>query len=143
MDLFPFSHVLAVLGIDPKTLRLWLLEAALTAVPHPDDARQKCLSLIQIQQMAAHHRRPLPPAFAASRAPPPSLPPPDVVSQLAQMQLQIFTLQEHVTRLSLALLQLSQGRPSLPVPPPTASTPLPIVAPLPPILDAPPLVPFP
>src|SRR5690348_9205328 len=111
MDLFPLSHVGALLGIDPKTLRQWLHEAGLAAVPHPEDARQKCLTLTHIQHLAATHGRPLPPAFAAS-APPPSLPPPDVLSQLAQMQLQIFTLQEQVTRLSLALLQFSQGRPS-------------------------------
>ena len=138
MDLFPLSHVGALLGIDPKTLRLWLHEAALTAIPHPDDARQKCLSLTQIQQVAATHARPLPPAFVASAAPPPGLPPPDVLSQLAQMHLQIFTLQEQVTRLSLALLQLSQGRPSLSLPPPTTSAPSSTTPPLPPLLDAPP-----
>lgn len=136
MNLFPLSHVVAVLGIDPKTLRLWLHEADLTAVPHPDDARQKCLSLTQIQHLADAHGRPLPPAFAVS-APPPSLPPPDVHVQLAQMQLQIFTLQEQVTRLSLALLQVSQLR-SSPLVPPTASAPSPTVAALPPVLDAPP-----
>ncbi|HEY1354520.1 MAG TPA: hypothetical protein VGF67_33330 [Ktedonobacteraceae bacterium] len=87
--------------------------------------------------MADTHGRPLPPAFVASAPPPPSLPPPDVLSQLAQMQLQIFTLQEQVTRLSLALLQLSQGRPA-PLAPPTASAPSPTVAALPPVLDAPP-----
>jgi|SRR5579883_3378781 len=77
MDLFPLSHVGALLGVDPKTLRLWLHEAGLTALPHPEDARQKCLSLTQIQQVAATHGRPLPPAFAPSTAPPsPSLPPP-------------------------------------------------------------------
>jgi hypothetical protein len=138
MDLFPLSHVGALLGIDPKTLRLWLHEAALTAFPHPDDARQKCLTLTQIQQVADTHGRPLPPAFTASAAPPPSLPPPDVLAQLAQMQLQIFTLQEQVTRLSLALLQFSQGRPSPLVAPPTASASPPTVAALPPVLDAPP-----
>jgi hypothetical protein len=74
MDLFPLSHVGALLGIDPKTLRQWLYEAALTAVPHPEDARQKCLPLTHIQHLAATHGRPLPPAFAASPASPPSLP---------------------------------------------------------------------
>ncbi|HVU67161.1 MAG TPA: hypothetical protein VHD63_08535 [Ktedonobacteraceae bacterium] len=138
MDLFPLSHVGAILGIDPKTLRLWLHEAGLTAIPHPDDARQKCLSLTQIQQVADTHGRHLPPAFASSAAPPPSLPPPDVLSQLAQMQLQIFSLQEQVTRLSLALLQLSSTRPSPPLPPPTASASPATVAALPPVSDAPP-----
>jgi hypothetical protein len=137
MNLFPLSHVGALLGVDPKTLRLWLHEAGLTAVPHPEDARQKCLSLIQIQQLAATHGRSLPPAFTAE-APPPSLPPPDVLSQLAQMHLQIFALQEQVTRLSLALLQVSQLRSSPSLLPPTASTPPSTVAALPLVLDAPP-----
>ncbi len=139
MDLFPLSHVGALLGVDAKTLRLWLHEAALTAIAHPQDARQKCLSLSQIQQVADTHGRRLPPAFAAkAAAAPPSLPPPDVLSQLAQMQQQIFTLQEQVTRLSLALLQLAQTRPSSPLPPPSASPPPASVAALAPVLDVPP-----
>ena len=71
MNLFPLSHVGALLGIDPKTLRLWLHEADLTAIPHPEDARQKCLSLTQIQQVADTHGRHLPPTFTSSAAPPP------------------------------------------------------------------------
>ena len=138
MNLFPLSHVGALLGVDPKTLRLWLHEAGLTAVPHPDDARQKCLSLSHIQQLADIHGRPLPPIFSSSAAPPPPVPPPDVLSQLAQLQLQIFTLQEQITHLSLALLQLSQVRPPSQLPPTTASSPPSTVAALPPILDAPP-----
>ena len=148
MDLFPLSHVGALLGVDPKTLRLWLHEAGLTAIPHPDDARQKCLSLTHIQQVADIHGRPLPPAFTSSAAPPPSLPPLDVLSQLAQMQLQIFTLQEQVTRLSLALLRSHNCAP-LPrfllqrralLPPPFLSFLLSLMPLLP---HAPPLVPFP
>lgn len=138
MDLFPLSHVGALLGVDPKTLRLWLHEAGLAALPHPEDARQKCLRLTQIQQVADAHGRPLPPAFASSAVPPPSLPPPDILSQLAQMHLQIFALQEQVTRLSLALLQVSQGRSFPQAPPPTANPPSSTVAALPPALDAPP-----
>ena len=137
MNLFPLSQVAALLGVDPKTLRLWLHEAALTAVPHPEDARQKCLSLSHIQQLADTHGRPLPAAFSSSAAPPPTMPPPDVLSQLAQMQLQIFTLQEQVTRLSLALLQVSQIRPSPPLPPPPASPSPTSTAALPPLLEPP------
>lgn len=138
MDLFPLSHVGALLGIDPKTLRLWLHEAGLTAIAHPQDGRQKCLSLTQLQQVADTHGRPLPAAFRASATPPPAAPPLDVVSQLAQMQLQIFTLQEQVTRLSLALLQLSQGRSSASLAPVTASAPSPEAPALPAVLEAPP-----
>lgn len=112
MELFALSHVSTLLGVDPKTLRLWLQEAAVTAIPHPQDARQKCLSLSHIQQLAALHGRPLPAALTASPPPAPALPPPEGLSQLAQMQLQIFTLQEQVSRLSLALLQVSAGRPA-------------------------------
>lgn len=138
MDVFPLSHVGTLLGVDPKTLRLWLHEAALAPIPHPEDARQKCLTLTQIQQVADTHGRRLPPAFASSATPAPSQPPPDVLSQLAQMQLQIFTLQEQVTRLSLALLQVSQGRPFSQAPAPTATPASSTVAALPPLLDAPP-----
>lgn len=135
MNLFPLSQVGALLGVDPKTLRLWLHEAAMTAVPHPEDARQKCLSLTQIQQVADAHGRPLPAAFSAAAAPAPPLPPPDVLAQLAQMQQHLFTLQEQVTRLSLALLQLSQVRPPSPLAPPTASPASTSVAALPAVLD--------
>jgi len=139
VDLFPLSHVGALPGIDPKTLRLWLHEAALTAIPHPEDARQKCLSLTQVQHLADTHGRPLPPAFTASvAAPAPPLPPPDVLAQLAQMHLPIFTLQEQVTRLSLALLQVSHVRSSPPLSPPPVSTPPGSVAAPPPVLDPPP-----
>lgn len=138
MDLFPLSHVGAVLGLDPKTLRLWLHEAGVTAIAHPDDARQQCLSLTHIQQVPETHGRRLPPALLSSAAPPPSLPPPDGLSQLAQMQQQIFTLQEHVTRRSLALLPLSSARPSPLLAPPTATAPAPTVVALPPVPDAPP-----
>ncbi len=138
MNLFPLSQVGALLGVDPKTLRLWLHEATVTTVPHPENTRQKCLSLPQIQQVADAHGRPLSAAFSASAAPPPPLPPPDVLAQLAHMQLQIGTLQEHVTRLSLALLQLSQVRPPSPLAPPTASASPSTVGALPAVLDAPP-----
>ena len=74
---------------------------------------------------------PLPPAFASATASPAPSPPPDVLSQLVRMQLQIFTLQEHVTRLSLAILQLSLA-------PATPSAPSPAPAALPPVLEAPP-----
>jgi hypothetical protein len=53
------------------------------------------------------------------------------------MQLQIFTLQEQVTRLSLALLQFFSGRPAPLAPPMASAPPSPTVA-APPVLDAPP-----
>jgi len=55
-----------MLGIDPKTLRNWLRHAHLHFVPHPTDARLKCLTLEQVQQLASMHARPIAPPAAAS-----------------------------------------------------------------------------
>lgn len=58
-----------ILGIDPKTLRNWLRLAGMQFVAHPTDARLKCLTPEQVQQLATLHTRPLqtapdrPPAF--------------------------------------------------------------------------------
>ena len=75
--------------------------------------------------------RPCLPPLLLLPLPQPHRLPPDVLSQLVRMQLQIFTLQEHVTRLSLAILQLSLA-------PATPSAPSPAPAALPPVLEAPP-----
>lgn len=48
-----------MLGIDPKTLRHWLRHADMQFVAHPTDARLKCLTQEQIQQLATLHARPL------------------------------------------------------------------------------------
>ena len=42
-----------LLGIDPKTLRHWLRQAKMPFTPHPTDARFKCLTQAQVQQLAA------------------------------------------------------------------------------------------
>src|SRR5260370_17845277 len=57
-----------MLGIHPKTLRNWLRQAHLHFVAHPTDARLKCLTPEQVQQLAALHARPLPSPAAASPA---------------------------------------------------------------------------
>lgn len=49
----------AMLGIDPKTLRHWLKLVGMPFAPHPTDARLKCLTLWQVQQLASLHARPL------------------------------------------------------------------------------------
>src|SRR2546425_11813073 len=48
-----------MLGIDPKTLRNWLRRAHLQFSTHPTDARLKCLTWEQVQQLATLHARPL------------------------------------------------------------------------------------
>ncbi len=48
-----------MLGIGPKTLRNWLRHANMQFSTHPTDARLKCLTWEQAQQLAALHARPL------------------------------------------------------------------------------------
>ena len=59
MTTIPLTDCCAMLGIDPKTLRHWLKRATMEFVPHPTDARLKCLSLEQVHQLATLHDRPL------------------------------------------------------------------------------------
>ena len=57
-----------MLGIGPKTLRNWLRHANMPFSIHPTDARLKCLTWEQVQQLATLHARPLqmsPPACPA------------------------------------------------------------------------------
>ena len=68
MTSIPQMECCTMLGIDPKTLRNWLRHAHLHFVAHPTDARLKCLTPEQVQQLAALHARPLPPPAAASPA---------------------------------------------------------------------------
>ena len=68
MSSIPQMDCCTMLGIDPKTLRNWLRHAHLQFVAHPTDARLKCLTLEQVQQLAALHARPILPPAAASPA---------------------------------------------------------------------------
>ena len=63
-----------MLGIDPKTLRHWLRHATMQFAAHPTDARLKCLTQEQVQQLATLHGRPLP-LTAAVRPALPDVPP--------------------------------------------------------------------
>ncbi len=66
MTAIPQMECCTMLGIDPKTLRNWLRHAHLHFVAHPTDARLKCLTPEQVQQLAALHARPIAPPAAAS-----------------------------------------------------------------------------
>ena len=59
MTLLPLRQGCALLGIDPKTLRHWVQQANLSVHPHPSDARIKCVTSQQLEQLAALHHRPL------------------------------------------------------------------------------------
>src|SRR5262249_53329244 len=60
MTHLPQLDCCTLLGIDPKTLRQWVRQAHLQFVAHPTDARLKCLTEAQVQQLATQHGRPLP-----------------------------------------------------------------------------------
>jgi len=152
MTLLPLTDCCLLLGIDPKTLRLWLKAAQLSWSVHPSDARLKCLTQPQLAQLAHLHGRslpsPLPQAFSPA-APLPTAAPVGATAEspaalacspsgevelrhtLARLQTQVATLQEQVTHLALALLRerdwhwqarLSSAQP--PLPPPATRTPV-------------------
>ncbi|HLZ61051.1 MAG TPA: hypothetical protein VKR06_29220 [Ktedonosporobacter sp.] len=122
-----------MLGIDPKTLRNWLRRASMQFVAHPTDARLKCLTVEQVQHLADLHARPLQMSPAASPAPqeeaaplassleqapaprenedqlvsaPPSLSEEvELRKAVSGLEAKVRTLQEHLTQLTLELLQ--------------------------------------
>ena len=59
MTLVSLTDCCRLLVIDPKTLRRWLSHCGLSAQPHPLDARCKCVTREQVEQLAAVHRRTL------------------------------------------------------------------------------------
>jgi hypothetical protein len=77
MTLMTQMDCCTMLGIGPKTLRNWLRHATMQFSTHPIDARLKCLTEEQVQQLATLHARPL------QMAPDPSLAFPQVVTPLA------------------------------------------------------------
>jgi hypothetical protein len=121
MTLVPLTQCCLALGVDPKTLRLWLQAAQLAYCLHPEDARKKCLTLPQLQQLAERHGRPLPsallqavtspacaPACAQERVAPSQEPDQaEAGQQLCLLQQQVSTLQAPVPELALLLVRAS------------------------------------
>ena len=128
MTTLPVADGARMLGIHPKTLHHWLTQANVPFVAHLTDARIKCVTLEQIQQVARLHGRPLQspatarPVASQGQAPPPpeneadplqtahSLPIPyapetDLLQKLACLETRVATLSEHLAQLALALLQ--------------------------------------
>ena len=118
MTLVPFTDCCLLLGVDPKTLRLWLRAAQLGFTPHPTDARLKCLAPSQLRHLAALHGRFLPDPLPSEVSGPPPLPVPPAPSrtgalaleadwrqQITLLQAQVTTLQQQVTELALALVR--------------------------------------
>lgn len=126
MTLVPLTDCWQMLGIDAKTLRKWLQHAHLPLATHPTDARLKCLTMEQVQQLAALHARPLVPQVSAPPAPFQALgqahaspeseaallqvPTPasdqtDLIGKLSCLETQVTTLQAQVSQLALEVLQ--------------------------------------
>jgi hypothetical protein len=142
--------------VDPKTLRRWLQAAGLSCCLHPSDARLKCLTLPQLEQLAHLHARclpsPLPTAAPQAVARPSCAPAPtqpgarpieqgsseqdvtEVRQQLRLLQQQVASLQGQVSELALALLRASLA----PAHQPTISPPAPLAVSLAPCSPAPP-----
>ena len=119
MTLFPLTDCCDLLAVDPKTLRQWTKHAAMSLQAHPTDARVKCLTLPQVQQLAGSHGRtlqlhPVPPLgsggpstvceesepltspLCASEA--------DLQRQLISLQAQVVLLQQQLAHLTSLLL---------------------------------------
>jgi hypothetical protein len=126
MTLVPFTDCCAMLGIDAKTLRNWRRQANLAWAAHPKDARLKCLTTEQVEQLATRHARPFPspasvcpalpeaaPATPESAAPlpeaslllPTSSAEADLRKQLTYLEKSVTSMQEHLAQLALELLQ--------------------------------------
>ena len=127
MTLVPFTDCCAMLGIDAKTLRNWLRQANLEWAAHPKDARLKCLSTEQVEQVARLHARPLPWPLSAPPALPEAAPAKpesqaqlleaslllptsmseeaDLIKKLAALETQVTSMQEQLAQLALALLR--------------------------------------
>lgn len=116
-----------LLGIHPKTLCHWLKEANMPLAAHLTDARIKCVTLQQIQQLAVLHDRPLQSAATARRpasqgsvrSTPPNQDEPfqtvrglsasflqeaGLIEKLSQLETQVAMLQEQLAHLSSLLI---------------------------------------
>jgi DNA-binding transcriptional MerR regulator len=122
MSLLPLADCARLLGIHPKTLRQWLQQDAQPLSAHPRDARIKCLTAQQVEQLALAHDRSFQlPSEQASIQPDalmklqaseevrtalPILQEDASVSQkLSVLETRIAQLSEQVAHLTLALLQ--------------------------------------
>jgi hypothetical protein len=133
MTTFPLTDCCAMLALDPKTLRQWLRHSNMSLQAHPTDARVKCLTAEQVQQLACLHgralqphegftntplmdpsalgapERPTPTDSARSLAPnkmvcPALLTEADLIKQLSHLETKVATMQEQLVQLALALL---------------------------------------
>src|SRR6266487_162478 len=96
MTSLAFTECCQRLSVTPKTLRQWLTQAEMSLHPHPTDARITCLTIEQLQLLAALHGRVLQPsgnALIGGGLGPPETTDADLRTRLAQLEAQVATLQ--------------------------------------------------
>jgi hypothetical protein len=106
-----------MLEVSPKTLRQWLKHSHLSLHQSPKDARIKCLTLEQVQQLATSHDRSIEQDAISQREPlilvqpekPTYLQParghdPDLVKSLSSLEATVANLQQQVAQLALQLV---------------------------------------
>ena len=134
MTIVSLTDCCRLLAIDAKTLRRWLSLAHLSVQAHPLDARLKCVTWEQVQQVAATHRRILPESSEQHfQAEPSALSTPpdgrsasvlasvvsdvsahimDLTQQLGSLQAHVATLQHQLSLLTEQLQKEQQWRTS-------------------------------
>ncbi|WP_201360922.1 hypothetical protein [Dictyobacter formicarum] len=102
MTTFPLLTCCEMLSIDPKTLRNWLRQANMSLQIHPADRRVKCLSMEQVQHLAALHSRALKSNRTDTSSVSEPIPFPEEVARLKQMahlEAQVASLQQQLVQL--------------------------------------------
>ncbi len=127
MTTVPFTLCCSMLAVDAKTLRQWLKRSNLSLHQSPMDARVKCLTIEQVQQLASLHGRsiqqdaspvPLVPPEMPTQMPPESLmisnvpstlpATAELVDKLSSLEATVTTLQQQMTQLALEFLRERQ-----------------------------------
>src|SRR5260370_19742596 len=132
MTAVPFTQCCSMLAVDSKTLRQWLKHSHLSLHSHPTDARVRCLTIEQVQQLAILHGRSIklasePPSTPVTLVPPEKptslqsesriLPVPlvstlpstlgeasDLVKSLSSLEATVASLHQQVAQLALSLV---------------------------------------
>jgi hypothetical protein len=123
----PFTESCSMLGVSAKTLRQWLKHSHMSLHQSPMDARVKCLTIEQLEQLAILHGRsikldviappepepaplaPVQPEKPTHLQPRSQLPSPfrddsDLAKSLSSLEAVVANLQQQVTQLALELL---------------------------------------
>jgi hypothetical protein len=96
------------LGIDPKTLRRWLVSAPFIGQPHPHDARRHGLTEEQLRWLAAAHHRSLPVLPQEPPQPAPSAEPLALPDDLLEVFVALRALPAQLAALQAQLADLTQ-----------------------------------